>query len=104
MAESDRTRPAEIYFEEISESMAKKKARRKRSTSETVFIVVGIIIALSMLLSLFVGLGSGARSASGNAPLPRSERFEAPVGPLGALDDQPAPLAMAGPTTTGPPA
>ncbi|MGD8583902.1 MAG: hypothetical protein PVJ75_00970 [Chloroflexota bacterium] len=86
--------------------MARKKARRKRSTSEKAFIVVGIIIALSMLLSLFVGLGSSGRSSSSssNAPLPESERFEAPVQPLGALDGQPAPLAMAVPFTTGPPA
>jgi hypothetical protein len=83
--------------------MAKKKARRKRSTSEKVMIVFGIIIALSMIFSLFVGLGGGG-TTGGNAPLPESERFEAPAEPLGALDGQLAPLALASPLTTGPPA
>ncbi len=64
-------------------------------------IVFGIIIALSMIFSLFVGLGGGG--APSNAPLPESERFEAPAEPLGALDGPLAPLALASPAT-GPPA
>lgn len=67
-------------------------------------IVLGIVIALSMLFSLFVGLGSSGSSSSGNAPLPESERFEAPAEPLGALDGQPVPLALVSPSTAGPPA
>ena len=64
-------------------------------------IVLGILIALSMLFSLFVGLGGGGQA--GNAPLPESERFEAPAEPLGAADVEVAPLAMASPSTAGPP-
>lgn len=67
-------------------------------------IVFGIIIALSMIFSLFVGLGGGGFGDSGNAPLPESERFEAPAEPLGAADGQLSPLALASPLTTGPPA
>ena len=66
-------------------------------------IVLGILIALSMLFSLFVGLGGGGGSTGGNAPLPESERFEAPAEPLGALDVDGVPLAMVGPSTAGPP-
>ena len=65
-------------------------------------IVLGIVIALSMLFSLFVGLGGGG-DTSGNAPLPESERFEAPAEPLGAFDGLIAPLALASPSTAGPP-
>lgn len=65
-------------------------------------IVLGIVIALSMLFSLFVGL-SGSRSSS-NAPLPESERFEAPAGPIGAVESELSPLAMNSPSTAGPPA
>ena len=65
-------------------------------------IVLGILIALSMLLSLFVGLG-GRRSSAGNAPLPESERFEAPAEPLGALDVDGVSLVLVGPSTAGPP-
>jgi hypothetical protein len=85
--------------------MAKKSTRRRRSTSEKVMIVLGILIALSMLISLFAGLGGSRRSSSstGNAPLPESERFEAPVAPVSALDGPGLPLAMASPLTTGPP-
>lgn len=66
-------------------------------------IVLGILIALSMLASLIVGLGSGGQDISGNAPLPESERFEAPAEPLGAVDGEVAPLALASPSTAGPP-
>ena len=83
--------------------MAKRKARRRRSTSEKVMIVLGILIALSMLFSLFVGLGSSGDN-SGNSPLPESERFEEPVEPVGALDGEAVPLALASPSTAGPPA
>jgi hypothetical protein len=65
-------------------------------------MVLGILIALSMLFSLFVGLSSSGDS--GNAPLPESERFEAPGEPLGALDAPALPLALASPSATGPPA
>ena len=65
-------------------------------------IVLGILIALSMLFSLFVGLGSSGDPT--NAPLPESERFEAPVEPVGALDGEAVPLALASPSTAGPPA
>ena len=66
-------------------------------------IVLGILIALSMLASLFVGL-SGSRGGSiGNAPLPESERFEAPAEPIGAVDGEVVPLALASPSTAGPP-
>ena len=82
--------------------MTRRKARRKRSTSEKMMIVLGILIALSMLFSLFVGLGSGGGSS--NAPLPESERFEAPAEPLGAVEGELSPLAMAGLAATGPPA
>jgi len=69
-------------------------------------IVLGILIALSMLISLVAGLGGSRRSSStsGNTPLPESERFEAPVAPVGALDGPGMPLAMASPSTAGPPA
>lgn len=67
-------------------------------------IVLGIIIALSMLFSLFVGLGGSRRSSTSNAPLPDSERFDAPVEPVGAIDGQQAPLAPIGPSAAGPPA
>lgn len=67
-------------------------------------IVLGIIIALSMLFSLFVGLGSSGSSSSSNAPLPESERFEAPDAPLGAVDGQPMSLALVSLSATGPPA
>jgi hypothetical protein len=83
--------------------MAKRKARRRRTTSEKVMLVLGILIALSMLVSLIAGLGGGS-DPTGNSPLPESERFEAPVEPIGALDSAPLPLAMASPSTTGPPA
>jgi hypothetical protein len=83
--------------------MARRKARRRRSTSEKVMIVLGILIALSMLFSLFVGLGGGGGDHTGNAPLPESERFEAPAEPLGAVDVDGVPLAMVGPSTVGPP-
>lgn len=66
-------------------------------------IVLGILIALSMLFSLFVGLGGGS-TTGGNAPLPESERFEAPAEPIGAADGELSPLALASPWTTGPPA
>jgi hypothetical protein len=82
--------------------MARRKARRRRSTSEKVMIVLGILIALSMLASLIVGLGSGGGQSS-NAPLPESERFEAPAEPLGADDGEVAPLALASPSMAGPP-
>ena len=76
----------------------------KYAIGEIILVVLGILIALSMLFSLFVGLGSSGRSTSGNAPLPESERFEAPAEPVGALDGQVAPVAMISQSTTGPPA
>ncbi len=63
-------------------------------------IVLGILIALSMLASLIVGLGSGGGT---NAPLPESERFEAPAEPVGAMDGEVVPLALVSPSTAGPP-
>ena len=67
-------------------------------------IVLGMLIALSMLFSLFVGLGGGGGDPTGNAPLPESERFEAPAEPIGAADGELTPLALASPSTAGPPA
>ena len=66
-------------------------------------LVLGILIALSMIFSLFVGL-SGGGDPTGNAPLPESERFEAPAEPLGALDGLAEPVALASPSASGPPA
>ena len=98
-----RTWYVEIVSEETEDVMARKKARRRRTTSEKVMLVLGILIALSMLFSLIVGLGSGGGDGTGNAPLPESERFEAPAEPVGAADGEVMPLAMVGPSTVGPP-